>query len=265
MLGSGWGGASADRSLAPVRVGIRKPTLNSPIIGIAVDADDIDGCRRYTLATAYVDAVRGADAVPVLLTHDMELAETYVRWCDGIVLTGGVDPRMETFGVPTAADARPMDARRQAFDLALLAAADRRPELPLLAICLGMQLMALHRGGTLNQSLARTHPTADRHADNRCHPVLVRGGCTLAAAERPGEQVVSNHRQAVEKAGDLQIVAVSDDEVIEAVEDPRRPFCCGVQWHPERGGEGPLNAGLFLRMVEAARSSAVASTARLAT
>ncbi len=218
-----------------------------------MDVDDQPGPRRYTLATAYVEAVRRAGGLPVLLTHAPELAEAYVDACDGIVMTGGVDPRMEAFGVPTAAEARPMDEQRQAFDLALLAAAECRPQRPLLAICLGMQLLALHAGGGLHQNLARTHAAiAGRHVDNRCHPVRPVADSRLAAAASDGT-VVSSHRQAVSDPGRLRVAATSDDGIIEAVEDPRRPFCCGVQWHPERGDDGPLNQGLFRRLVAAAR------------
>jgi len=189
------------------------------------------------------------------MTHECGLVEHYVQQCQGIVLTGGVDPRMESFGVATAPDAQPMDARRQAFDLALLAAMDCHPAMPLLAVCLGMQLLSLHRGGTLNQSLERTHASAQRHVGNRRHPIRVVGAGMLATSMSvAGETVVSNHRQAVEHSGDLRVVAESDDGITEAVEDPERPFYHGVQWHPERGGDGPLSQGLFHRLVMAARS-----------
>ena len=227
--------------------------MSSPTIGIAVEVDDQDGSRHYRLATAYAEAVLNGGGVPMLLPHAPALADTYVQRCDAVVLTGGLDPRMEAFGTPTAAEARPMDMQRQVFDLALLNACDRFPETPVLAICLGMQLLALSRGGTLHQVLAQVHGDAERHTGNRSHPLRFEAEGTLATASNPGETVVSNHRQAVATSGDLRVAAVSDDGVIEAVEDPKRRFCLGVQWHPERGGDTPLSLGLFRRLVEAAR------------
>lgn len=227
--------------------------MSSPIIGIAVDVDDRPGRRHYRVATAYADAVEHAGGMPVGLAHAPRLAEAYVQRCDAIVLTGGLDPRMEGFGVPTAPEARPIDTQRQAFDLALLEACDRSPETPVLAICLGMQLMALHRGGALHQALDRVHDGAARHADDRRHGLCLDAAGSLAAGADGMETVVSNHRQAVATPGDLLVAARSDDGIIEAVEDPGRPFCLGVQWHPERGGDAPFSLGLFRRLVAAVR------------
>ena len=66
--------------------------------------------------------------------------------------------------------------------------------------------------------------------------------------------VVSSHRQAVDDPGSMRILATADDGVIEAIDipAPERRFYLGVQWHPERGGEGPLNRGLIRTFVEAA-------------
>jgi gamma-glutamyl-gamma-aminobutyrate hydrolase PuuD len=63
--------------------------------------------------------------------------------------------------------------------------------------------------------------------------------------------VVSYHQQCVSHAGRMRVVAEAPDGVIEAIDDPARPFYLGVQWHPERGGEGPLNRDLLRRFVAA--------------
>ena len=64
---------------------------------------------------------------------------------------------------------------------------------------------------------------------------------------------MSSHHQAVRETGRLRVVAVADDGVIEAIDDPGRRFYLGVQWHPERTGDVSLGAGVFARLVEAAR------------
>ena len=44
----------------------------------------------------------------------------------------------------------------------------------------------------------------------------------------------SAHHQAVDATGPGVVVdAVAPDGVIEGIEDPRRRFCIGVEWHPE--------------------------------
>ena len=64
---------------------------------------------------------------------------------------GGDDPRTEPFGEPTHPKATPVEPERQAFETALLEELQRRPGAPVLGVCLGMQMMALHAGGKLNQ------------------------------------------------------------------------------------------------------------------
>ena len=192
---------------------------------------------------SYFTAVTAAGGLGVLLPCEPARAEEYVRLCDGIVLTGGDDPIMEHWASVTHPTATKTDPRRQAFELALLAAIDTDGGPAVLGICLGMQLMGLHRGGTLNQHLPETLPTSDRHWPRNTHEIQ---GVL-------GEGVVhSHHHQALSDAGRLSVVATACDGVIEAVRDESRPFYLGVQWHPERTQDEKLGAGLFRELVGAA-------------
>jgi putative glutamine amidotransferase len=226
-----------------------------PTIGITVDyRDGSASSGRYESALAYSRAVAAAGGCPVLLPHELEHVDSYVQRCDGLILTGGRDVRTEPFGCPTHPRARPMDPQRQEFELALLSCWRAGPDKPLLGICLGMQLMALHAGGRLNQHLPDILEHAEVHQNDNRHPVRACVDISAAWAEQasePDEAVVSNHHQAVADPGTLRVVATAPDGVIEAVDDPARRFCVGVQWHPERGGEGALSAGLFRRLVAA--------------
>lgn len=224
-----------------------------PRIGITVDTQDRSpASNKYLSNMAYSRAVAAAGGLPLLLPHEPEMADAYVELCDGLILSGGDDAIMEPFGEPTHPAAEPMHPRRQASELALLAAIDRRREKPVLGICLGMQLMALHHGGKLHQHLPDVMPTAADHAENRRHPIVYRvRDSHLPVAE---EQVVSYHHQGVAAAGKLRTLATAPDGLIEAVDNPDRPFYLGVQWHPERGGEGILSWGLIARLVHAARA-----------
>ncbi len=150
---------------------------------------------------------------------------------------------MEHWSIPTHPRARTIDPARQEFELALLRALDSRPGEAVLGVCLGMQLMGLHRGGRLDQHLPDSLPSAGSHSDCAVH-----GVCGALGEGR----VHSNHRQALVDPGDLEIVARAPDGVIEAVRDPARPFYVGVQWHPERTDDEVLGPGIIRRLVEAA-------------
>ncbi|MCE9591015.1 MAG: gamma-glutamyl-gamma-aminobutyrate hydrolase family protein [Planctomycetes bacterium] len=230
--------------------------MPAPLIGITSDnKDNADASNRYESPVAYARAVAEAGGVPVILPQEAELADEYVRRCDGILMTGGADPRTEAFGAPTHAAAKVMAQRRQTFDLSLLAALDRRKNRPTLGVCLGMQLMSLHAGGKINQHLPDTlgDRAAQHQKDNR-HAVVVRAKDSVLG-DVADASVVSWHHQAVADPGRLRLVATAPDGVIEAVDDPARAFYLGVQWHPERGGDGPLNAGLIRRFLDACRSA----------
>jgi putative glutamine amidotransferase len=218
-----------------------------PLIGISADAD----ADRYSLRQSYIDAVIAAGGLPVILPCRAELAADFVARCDGILLSGGDDPHMEHWGQTTHPRAKPMHPDRQAFEIALLRALDQRPQIPTLGVCLGMQLMGLHAGGSLNQHLPDTLPTAEDH----------RGGHLHAVQTRLGQGAVASfHHQALTDAGVMQVIGTSADGVIEAVQRPDRPFYLGVQWHPERTNDPQLGVGVIRRLVEAAAAGRFANS-----
>ncbi|MEX2215432.1 MAG: gamma-glutamyl-gamma-aminobutyrate hydrolase family protein [Phycisphaeraceae bacterium] len=234
-----------------------------PIIGITLDNKDNTATSGvYECGIAYSAAVARAGGLPVLLPHEVELVPRYLELCDGFILTGGVDPRMEQFGEATDARARKMDEKRQAFELALLAALQPAKEKAVLGVCLGMQLMTLQAGGRLNQYLPDTLKTPEVHQKCNRHVVQVIEASSAAYGQdartvelAKQDTVVSAHRQAMATTGRLRLIAKAADDVIEAVDDPTRPFYVGVQWHPERGGEGVLSQGLIDRLVAASSRS----------
>jgi len=226
--------------------------MGRPIVGITADVGEYEwlGERRPRMQSAmtYARAVAAAGGLPMVLPPMVELIADHVAACDAFVFTGGDDPRMEMFGGVTSPRAAPMHPLRQEFEVGLLRALEREAEKPVLGVCLGMQLMALCAGGRLNQCLAETLASHDRHVKDARHAIVPEGG--MAGAIPPGE-VTSNHRQAAEEAGRLRVVARSEDGVIEAVDDPGRRFYVGVQWHPERTADAALGAGMFERLVRA--------------
>lgn len=233
--------------------------MDRPVIGIATDVDEKDARVRR----AYVNAVAAAGGVPVLLpvvsgSDEMvrAVARAQVAMCDGVVLTGGHDVRTEGYGFASHAKAEHTDVDRQRHDEALLAAIDElERETPTLGICLGMQIMSLHNGGELDQHLPDNHPTADGHAKDNHHGVkFVEASSALRV--KPGDTlrgVASWHHQGVRSAGRLKVIAMADDGIVEAVEDPTKKFYVGVQWHPERTKDAAGGVEIFKRLVEAAR------------
>ena len=228
--------------------------MNKPVIGITCDHDR--NRDRYELGYGCVDAVARAGGAAVLLPfHEGQELPAFV---DGLIFSGGNDPDPAAWGEAWHPACNPVDPRREEHERRLVREAERRV-LPALGICFGMQVMNLLRGGSLIQHL----PDAGRYGDHACggdwgrrHPIQILGGSAFARVVGDGPLAVNtSHHQAVGKIGDgLQAVGRAPDGVVEAIEDPSRPFWIGVQWHPERlTTEDPRQLRLFERLVEAAR------------
>ncbi len=233
-----------------------------PVIGITLDSEETGGYAKlpwYALRKNYSEAVVRAGGLPVHLGHEPELAADILDLVDGLVVTGGafdVDPAL--FG---AADRHPsviLKTRRTAFELAIVKGALER-DLPILGICGGQQLLNVALGGTLIQHIpdevagALAHEQPNPRTEPG-HEVKVLAGSKLAAIVGAGHiPVNSAHHQAVKTvAPGCAPCAVASDGVIEAIEDPRRRFCVGVQWHPEYD-ISPADAALFRALVQACR------------
>lgn len=217
-----------------------------PIVGITTDLTRASGRPVASAGLAYAEAVTRAGGTAVLLPPLPEEASRHLELCEALVLTGGGDARLEAFGAATHPKASLMDPQRQEYELRLLALVDSRPDLPVLGVCLGMQLMSLHAGGMLDQHLPETLATHGAHWDCT-HAIAPEAGSPLLTAG----PVHSRHRQAVADPGGLRVLARSEDGLIEAVADPARLFYLGVQWHPERTEHEPLGLRLFRLLVEA--------------
>lgn len=228
--------------------------VNRPLIGITTDIDEERLFPRSFGYLPYARAVHAAGGIPVQLPPLPEAAREHLDAIDGLVLAGGDDPRTEPFGQPTHPAAIPVHDLRQQYETDLLRALDQhRPDLPLLGICLGMQMMALVAGGRLNQHLPDTHPSPGDHWEHD-HPVLIEGPFASHPLGFREGAVRSRHRQAVDDPGRLRVAGRAPDGVIEILADPDRPFHVGVQWHPERTPFAPLGLDLFRALVDAART-----------
>lgn len=154
----------------------------------------------------------------------------------GLVLTGGSDVDPALFGEASAADTDAPDKERDVFELALLDRA-MSMDVPVLAICRGLQMLNVHDGGSLIQHLdsSDAHRKRTRDKSEPAHDVEIESDSLLARVCGATKCAVnSRHHQAVDRLGrNLRISARASDGVVEAVERPDKRFVLGVQWHPE--------------------------------
>jgi putative glutamine amidotransferase len=230
--------------------------VSRPIIGICTAVERVkwgpwDDFVAMT-PRSYVSAVQAAGGLAVLLPPDDAAAEDpdqLLDRLDALVLAGGNDVDPASYGARPHPEVGATAPERDRFELALAHRALER-ELPLLAICRGMQMLNVARGGTLVQHV----PDVVGHAEHRHtpgqfadHEVELEAG-SLAAAAAGAERlaVKSHHHQGVDELGEgLEITAWSArDRLPEAIEDPDRPFVLGVLWHPEEDESSRLIAAL---------------------
>jgi putative glutamine amidotransferase len=194
------------------------------------------------LPASYADAVFAAGGEPVLLPTGSGTAEIVAR-LDGLVMAGGADVDPAHYGSTPGAHTVGLRPDRDAAELAVLQAALAR-DLPLLAICRGMQLLNVTLGGTLVQHLPDVPGTG-------CHQqapgvyaqrqVRTEPDSRLDRLLGPTAPVDCHHHQALDRiAPGLTASAWAEDGVVEAVEAAGRRFCLGVQWHPEASGDRRL-------------------------
>jgi putative glutamine amidotransferase len=230
-----------------------------PRIGITVDEHDKPD--YYMSPAAYATAVERAGGLPFLLPYqtDHALIDEYLDVLDGILFSGGNDLDPAAYGQTPHPKAVRVNPSREAFEFALLSAAEKR-RLPTLGVCMGCQLMNVHRGGSLHQFLpdqART-PSIEHRAIGKTpsvHDVQLDMTTTLGKAIGRGDIVANSyHKQAVDRLGrGLRVVATSPDRLIEAFEDPSLPLFAAVQWHPERLADRPEHLAPFRLLVQTAR------------
>jgi putative glutamine amidotransferase len=239
-----------------------------PLVGLTTSASvDAYPERAYTNA-AYLRAVQDAGGIPILLPPQLTVLAREELWrrLDALVLTGGGDLDPARFGEPrhptvydvsTARDELEMDLTRRAL----------AEEVPLLAICRGIQVLNVALGGTLYQDIpsdlrSPIDHTQKERRDQPTHAVKMQEGSRLAKIlGRLEIDVNSFHHQAIKDLGSrLTAVGVAPDGVIEAVEVADHPFAVAVQWHPEDlVAHDAAARGVFRAVVEATGRSALRS------
>ena len=240
------------------------------IVGMTVQRRDINA--PLSVATAYVDTLTQGGAVPLLLplTESPEVLLPLIELCDGFLLTGSyADVAPALYGEKLPDDGY-CDPRRDALDYVLLRHAEQTGK-PAFGICRGCQVMNVYRGGTLawdyRPLFADTAPVVHGRTAEvfDAHNVTWEKGSWLASQmpAPPTAPVNSLHHQVcLRVAPSLRVAALSEDGLVEAIEDVRHPSrYFAVQWHPEilaqndPTGGGPVARALFDRFLDACRAA----------
>jgi putative glutamine amidotransferase len=259
------------------------PRLRSAAPAVLPAVIGVTCCRReivsvsgnhpaHAVVKKYVDAVvDGARGMPLLVPAegDAAWAEALVARLDGLLMPGSpsnIEPHYYA-GDPSLPDTL-HDPARDAIALPLLRAAVKA-DLPVLAICRGIQELNVALGGSLYQNLHLLPGRLDHRAPklealderyaHRAHGVtLTADGYFEVLAGARELKVNSLHGQGIDRlAAPLRVEAVAPDGVIEAVSLPKARFVIGVQWHPEfRFAEDPFSAKLFAAFGAACRDYA---------
>ncbi|MBX6366850.1 MAG: gamma-glutamyl-gamma-aminobutyrate hydrolase family protein [Rhodospirillales bacterium] len=217
--------------------------MRRPVIGLTLDYETGGGFSNlpwYAIRENYCAAITRAGGLPMLLPHEPDHAALYLDAIDGLVVTGGafdVDPAL--FGAASRHKAVTTKDRRTAFELGVTRGALER-DMPILGICGGQQLLNVALGGTLIQHIPDEVEGALPHEqgnprDEPGHAVRIEKGTLLHRVTGMDEMLVNSaHHQAVKDvAPGIVVDALAPDGIVEGIEDPRRRFCLGVQWHPE--------------------------------
>src|SRR3954463_5050401 len=213
---------------------------------------------EMVLGMKYLEAIGRAGALAIVVPPMPGPAiPALLDRVDGICLSGGPDLHPDAYGGDPHPQLGPTEPGLDAFELALARAADER-DMPILAICRGMQVLNVARGGTLHQHIPDVVGDTITHRQPGAPGDPVHGVTVAADSRLHGivghrhVQVNSFHHQAVDVLGDrLTITAHADDGTVEAFESAGSRFVVGVQWHAECLVDHDEQAALFTALVDA--------------
>jgi putative glutamine amidotransferase len=231
-----------------------------PLIGLNTDYRPTrkEGPALSFVPAGYYNAIEAAGGVPVILPPLCDKGDIagVLDLLQGFVLVGGgdLDPRRDGFQLHSSV--RPMDARREEFDRALMDQIARR-RMPVFGIGAGMQLLNVSQGGNLFLHLPEDMPEAIPHRDpqdpEHRHGLSVVFGSLIERVYGDSEiRVNSMHHQAVDEvAPGFMVTARCPDGVIEAIESTQEDWLAiGTQFHPESESASALDVRIFEEFVE---------------
>lgn len=201
----------------------------------------------YVTPDAYVDAVRKAGGIPILIPPGEEDITPILDLVDGIIVSGGGDIRPETYG---GDNNHPhldrLGIERDNLEISIVQAMAERKDKPILCICRGMQVMNVALGGTMYEHIPDIRET-DTHRNKdgfwTIHEVNIDADSKIAQAMGTNTvHTFSGHHQAVKHIAEgLKVVAKSPDNIVEGLESINHPWMVGIQWHPEKSAQEDIS------------------------
>lgn len=242
--------------------------MSHPIIGVTPSAGlNSLGVRAHNLAVDYTQAIERAGGIPVILPLHVQNIEALLTTLDGVVFSGGGDIDPALFDQEKHETVDYMDEERDTFEMKLMEEAFAR-DMPILAICRGVQVMNVQQGGNLIQDIPSQTDSTQEHSQRNLevgeHDVfdevtIPEGDNPISRAMGAGSVSINSfHHQALgDVAESLEVVSRSGDGIIEAVYAPKQTHAVGTQWHPERlAASDKKNQALFDDLVKAAKTFA---------
>lgn len=234
--------------------------MTRPLIAIASRFSDSASALRFgadVTARALAEGVHAAGGEPLMMHpapgSDAEVRDR-LRWADGVLMPGGGDISPGFTGDDLHPTHYDTDEEQDAFDFAIgrIVLAQRRP---VLAICRGLQVINVLRGGTLSVDMTEDGRREHRHLT---HTVSVSPASRVGSIVGTSAEVSCYHHQALRTLGTgLVATAHAEDGTVEAAEMPEHPgWFVGVQWHPEdTHATDPTQAALFAAFIDASQSA----------
>jgi putative glutamine amidotransferase len=226
----------------------------------------------FGVEVQYAQSLQRAGAHPYLTPQPLPSTDpAEITWgFDGLLLIGGEDLAAEVSGASPEHIGEGASAERDRWEIELLQEALSQ-EMPVLAICRGMQLLNVAFGGTLHGHIAGSSPQHPPVSADRDEALAFRHRVTFepgSLASRvygtDAKEANSLHHQSVSRVGSgLKVSGRAADGCVEALEHPGARWCLGVQWHPELLPDDPREAGLFDEFAQACRDKSNMGTTHL--
>jgi putative glutamine amidotransferase len=244
--------------------------MTTPVIGLTTYGRHENNFQTthysewFAIPTLYVDAVRRAGGVPVLLPPGESNWDTLLNILDAVIIIGGGDIHPKNYNGNSAhPQLARLDAERDGSELTLAGKLARERSLPTLCICRGMQVANVALGGNLYEHVEDVVKADIHRGEDKgwtVQPLNVEKNSLLASIMGSTEVATfSGHHQAVNELGEgLQVTAWAEDGIIEAVELPQHPWFICVQWHPEVSAiDDHTQQRIFDELVRVARETKV--------
>ncbi|MHA6253224.1 gamma-glutamyl-gamma-aminobutyrate hydrolase family protein [Oceanobacillus sp. CAU 1775] len=236
-----------------------------PLIGITAGfVKNGDYIKGNYVHQDFINSVVNNGGIPIIISYNhIESAVEILKLCDGLIVTGGEDVSPEYYNEEPHQNLGVTTPIRDVTEMTLVKYA-LESDLPLLAVCRGIQVLNVTLNGTLYQDIPSSFKESYQHFQKGSelykdtHWINVAKGSHLYEIfKKERVRVNSFHHQSIKQLGDgLKVTAKSSDGIIECVEYQENSFALGVQFHPEfMASTNQLMNRLFKSLVEASKKS----------